>query len=152
MGDDQPPDTLNHAPQKGMHFGFPYCHAGGILDPKYGNKRSCEEFDSPAVLLGPHVAALGMKFYTGQMFPKAYTHSIFIAEHGSWNRSVPIGYRISQVILKKDRAAVYEVFADGWLQGTKAWGRPVDILLLPDGSLLVSDDRAGVVYRIDYRD
>ena len=152
MGDDRPPDTLHHAPQKGMHFGFPYCHGGDISDPKYGKKRPCSEFDPPEVLLGPHVAALGMKFYTGQMFPKAYAHSILIAEHGSWNRSVPIGYRISQVILEDGHPAVYQVFADGWLQGTRAWGRPVDILQLPDGSVLVSDDRAGVIYRIDYRE
>lgn len=150
MGDDLPPDTLHHAPQRGLHFGFPYCHAGEIPDPKYGKKRDCKEFTGPAMNLGPHVAPLGMKFYTGKMFPQAYENQIFIAEHGSWNRSTPIGYRITRVRLKENKAVHYEVFAEGWLQGDKAWGRPVDILIMPDGALLVSDDRAGVIYRISY--
>jgi len=150
MGDDLPPDELNRAPGKGMHFGFPYCHAGRIPDPQYGSRRSCQEFQPPAVELGPHVAALGMKFYTGRMFPARYWRHIFIAEHGSWNRSVPIGYRITWVRLKESRASEYRVFADGWLQGDRAWGRPVDVLVMPDGALLVSDDRAGAIYRIWY--
>jgi glucose/arabinose dehydrogenase len=150
MGDDLPPDTLHHAPEKGLHFGFPYCHGGDIPDPKYGKKRNCNEFTPPAMNLDPHVAALGMKFYTGGMFPKEYRNQIFIAEHGSWNRTVPIGYRITLVRLKGNRAVSYEVFAEGWLQGEKAWGRPVDILVMPDGALLVSDDRAGAIYRISY--
>ena len=100
--------------------------------------------------LGPHVAALGMRFYTGDMFPSEYKNQIIIAEHGSWNRSVPIGYRISVVRLKNDKAVSYDVFAEGWLQGDEAWGRPVDILIYHDGSLLVSDDKAGVIYRITY--
>ncbi len=100
--------------------------------------------------LDPHVAALGMRFYTGNMFPAEYKNQIFIAEHGSWNRSVPIGYRITLVRIKNNKAVSYEVFAEGWLQGGEAWGRPVDVLILPDGSLLVSDDKAGVIYRIAY--
>ncbi|MDY0041114.1 MAG: sorbosone dehydrogenase family protein [Desulforhabdus sp.] len=150
MGDDLPPDTLHRAPEKGLHFGFPYCHAGDIPDPEFGNRRSCKEFALPAINLGPHVAALGMKFYTGDMFPEEYRNQIFIAEHGSWNRSVPIGYRITLVRLQGQKAISYEVFAEGWLQGLKAWGRPVDILQMPDGALLVSDDRAGAIYRISY--
>jgi glucose/arabinose dehydrogenase len=150
MGDDQPPDELNYAPQKGLHFGFPYCHGGRIPDPDYGAGKSCDEFRPPAIELGPHVAALGMKFYTGGMFPEKYRHQIFIAEHGSWNRSTPIGYRITLVRLEDDRAAEYSVFAQGWLQKDRAWGRPVDVLVMPDGALLVSDDRAGAVYRIRY--
>jgi glucose/arabinose dehydrogenase len=150
MGDDLPPDTLKRAPEKGLHFGFPYCHAGRIPDPEYGDRRLCSEFHPPAIELGPHVAALGMKFYTGRMFPEQYRHHIFIAEHGSWNRTVPIGYRITLVRLEENRAAAYEVFAEGWLQADGAWGRPVDVLVMPDGALLVSDDRAGAIYRISY--
>jgi glucose/arabinose dehydrogenase len=150
MGDDQPPDTLNRAPEKGLTFGFPYCHAGDIPDPEYGGKHRCTEFTPPDIKLGPHVAALGMKFYTAGMFPPQYRNSIFIAEHGSWNRSVPIGYRLTRVTLNGNRAERYEVFAEGWLQGETAWGRPVDVMVMPDGALLVSDDRAGAIYRIAY--
>jgi glucose/arabinose dehydrogenase len=150
LGDDLPPDELNRAPQKGMHFGFPYCHGGTIADPKFGSKRRCKEFVSPSIALGPHVAALGMRFYTGTMFPDFYRNQIFIAEHGSWNRTSPIGYRISLVRLHGSQAISYEVFAEGWLNNGRAWGRPVDVLVMPDGALLVSDDRAGVIYRISY--
>ena len=150
MGDELPPDTLHLASQKGLHFGFPYCHAGDIPDPEYGSRRNCEEFSPPVLKLGPHVAPLGMKFYTGSMFPAAYRHQIFIAEHGSWNRSVPIGYRITLAVFDKNTSPRYETFAEGWLQGEKAWGRPVDIVEMNDGSLLVSDDKAGVIYRISY--
>ncbi|NIQ87858.1 MAG: sorbosone dehydrogenase family protein [Deltaproteobacteria bacterium] len=151
LGDDQPPDELNRAPDKGLHFGFPYCHGGTIPDPEYGSQRRCNEFVPPAMQLGPHVAALGMRFYTGALFPPEYRNQIFIAEHGSWNRSVPIGYRITLVKLEGNRAVHYEVFAEGWLKNGRAWGRPVDVLVMPDGALLVSDDRAGVIYRISYQ-
>jgi glucose/arabinose dehydrogenase len=150
MGDDIPPDELNRAPRKDMDFGFPYCHGGTIADPEFGSKRRCEEFVPPAMALGPHVAALGMRFYTGTMFPDQYRNQIFIAEHGSWNRTSPIGYRISLVRLSGNRAISYEVFAKGWLKNGRAWGRPVDVLVMPDGALLVSDDRAGVIYRISH--
>ncbi len=151
LGDDSPPDELNHAPRPGMHFGFPYCHGEHIPDPEFGARRQCSQFTPPAKTLGPHVAALGMRFYTGTMFPESYRQQIFIAEHGSWNRTTPIGYRITLVRLEKDRPLSYEPFAEGWWQGSKAWGRPVDVLVMPDGSLLVSDDRADVIYRIRYR-
>ena len=151
MGDDVPPDELNRAPKAGMHFGFPYCHAGDVSDDQFGAKRPCTEFTPPARKLGPHVAALGMRFYTGAMFPSRYRNQIFIAEHGSWNRTVPLGYRIMLVELKEDKPISYEVFAEGWLQGSKAWGRPVDVLVAPDGALLVSDDRGGKIYRIAYK-
>lgn len=150
LGDDLPPDELNHAPRKGLHFGFPYCHGRSIPDPKFGDKRQCRKFVLPAMELGPHVAALGMRFYTGTMFPAKYRNQIFIAEHGSWNRSTPIGYRITLVSIKNNRAVEYEVFAEGWLQGSRAWGRPVDVLVMPDGALLVTDDRADAIYRISY--
>ncbi|NIQ39277.1 MAG: sorbosone dehydrogenase family protein [Proteobacteria bacterium] len=152
LGDDLPPDELNRAPQKGLHFGFPYCHGGSIPDPKFGKKRECSEFVPPVAELGPHVASLGMRFYTGKMFPNAYRNQIFIAEHGSWNRSVPIGYRITVVRIQNNRAVSYDVFADGWLQRGRVWGRPVDVLVTPDGALLVSDDRAGAIYRIRYEE
>ncbi len=151
LGDDLPPDELNHAPNAGLHFGFPYCHGKEIPDPSFGSKRGCREFTPPAMELGPHVAALGMRFYTGAMFPSQYRNQIFIAEHGSWNRSTRIGYRVTLVRLKNNRAVKYEVFAEGWLQGRKAWGRPVDILVMPDGALLLSDDSAGAIYRISYK-
>lgn len=150
LGDDVPPDELNHAPRKGLHFGFPYCHGEDISEPEFGEKHACEEFVPPAMKLGPHVAAIGMRFYTGTMFPDRYRNQIFIAEHGSWNRSTPIGYRVTLVRLEENRAVTYEVFAEGWLQGNAAWGRPADVLVMPDGALLVSDDRAGVIYRIVY--
>jgi len=151
LGDDLPPDELNYAPGKGRHFGFPYCHGKNISDPEFGKSRKCEEFTPPAMELGPHVASLGMRFYTGTMFPSEYNNQIFIAEHGSWNRSAPIGYRVTVVRLQNNRAVKYEAFAEGWLQGERAWGRPVDVLVMPDGALLVSDDKTGVIYRIGYK-
>ena len=151
MGDNAPPDELNRAPRPGLHFGFPYCHAGRIPDPQFGAKHPCSELVPPAIDLAPHVAAIGMRFYTGAMFPEAYRSQIFIAEHGSWNRSQPIGYRVTLVRLQGDKAVAYEPFAEGWLRGGgDAWGRPVDVEVMPDGSLLVSDDGAGAIYRITY--
>lgn len=152
MGDDIPPCELNLAPRAGMHFGYPYCHGGTIKDPEFGDKHACSEFIAPVQPLGPHVAPLGIKFYTGKMFPEAYTNQAFIAEHGSWNRSKKIGYRISLVKIKDNKMSEgYETFASGWLnEEDKAWGRPVDVLILSDGSMLVSDDFAGVIYRIAY--
>ena len=150
LGDNLPPDELNHAPRKSLHFGFPYCHGGSLPDPTFGKKRRCEEFVAPAARLGPHVAALGMRFYTGAMFPQKYRNQVFIAEHGSWNRILPIGYRITLIRPEKDPAVSYETFAQGWLQGSYAWGRPVDLLVMPDGALLVSDDKASAIYRISY--
>src|SRR5262249_26107459 len=150
LGDDVPPDELDHAPRAGMNFGFPYCHGARIPDPEYGRKHACSEFTPPARELPAHVAAIGIRFYTGTMFPETYRDQIFIAEHGSWNRSTPIGYRVTLVRLQGDKAISYEPFAQGWLQGSEAWGRPVDVQVMPDGALLVSDDRAGAIYRITY--
>ncbi|CAB5082182.1 L-sorbosone dehydrogenase [Olavius algarvensis associated proteobacterium Delta 3] len=156
LGDDRPPDELNHASGKGLHFGFPYFHGSDIPDPNFGKNKDLSPFSRPVQELGPHVAALGMRFYTGNMFPEKYQKMIFIAEHGSWNRSRPIGYRITMVRLQGDRSVAYDVFARGWLQGEEfgedAWGRPVDLEVLPDGSMLVSDDRAGAIYRITYHE
>ena len=161
MGDDVPPDELLRAHKPGLHFGFPYCHAGDTPDPQFGAKRACSEFEPPARKLGAHVAAIGMKFYTGRMFPPEYRNQIFVAEHGSWNRSKPQGYRIMQIRLDGHRAVSYTPFAEGWLRGARptrgsrtlgdAWGRPADVLVMPDGSLLIADDEAGVIYRVVYK-
>ena len=149
LGDDLPSDELNHAPRPGMHFGYPHCHPGDTPDPDF-RKRPCSEFAPPAAKLGAHVAALGMRFYTGAQFPPEYRGNIFVAEHGSWNRSKKIGYRIARLVVKGGEIVRNEIFAEGWLQGESAWGRPVDVEVMPDGSLLVSDDRAGAIYRISY--
>ncbi|OGA16804.1 MAG: sorbosone dehydrogenase [Betaproteobacteria bacterium RIFCSPLOWO2_02_FULL_66_14] len=149
LGDDLPADELNHAPRAGQHFGFPYCHQGDLPDPQYG--RNCDAYVAPAQKLGAHVAALGMRFYTGAMFPPEYRNQILIAEHGSWNRSRKVGYRLTLAKLEGSRVVAYQPFAKGWLQGESAWGRPVDLEMLPDGSIAVSDDLAGAIYRISYR-
>ena len=149
-GDDRPPDELNHLTKVGAHFGFPFCHGDGLADDEYNAGKPCAQFTAPARLLGAHVAAIGMRFYTGTMFPEKYRHSIFIAEHGSWNRTTPVGYRVSFVRLEHDKAVSYEPFASGWLKGRTASGRPADVLVMPDGALLVSDDKAGRIYRISY--
>jgi glucose/arabinose dehydrogenase len=151
LGDDVPPDELNHAPTAGLHFGYPFCHGGDLADPEFGSQKPCSDTRPPARKLGPHVAALGMRFYTGAMFPAEYRNQIFIAEHGSWNRTRKIGYRLSLVRLDGSRVTSYETFAEGWLQGEEEWGRPVDVLVMPDGALLVSDDKANAIYRITYQ-
>jgi glucose/arabinose dehydrogenase len=151
MGENRPPDELNRAARAGLHFGFPYCHGGNLSDPQFGEQRDCTDLTPPVVELGPHVAALGMRFYTGDQFPEPYRGGIFIAEHGSWNRKVPIGYRVTFVSLQDSQPGPYRIFADGWLRHGVASGRPVDLLVMPDGSLLVSDDKGGRVYRIAYR-
>jgi glucose/arabinose dehydrogenase len=162
LGDDVQRDELNTAPKKGLHFGFPFCHQGDVTDPEFGKARPCSEFTPPARPLDAHVAAIGMRFYTGSMFPAEYRNQIIIAEHGSWNRSVPQGYRLSLVKLEGNKVVSYTRFAEGWLRSMKpaaagggamvgdVWGRPADVLVMPDGSLLVSDDKAGVIYRISY--
>jgi glucose/arabinose dehydrogenase len=152
MGDNVPDCELNRAPRAGLHFGYPYCHAGSVKDPEFGSKRSCSEFVQPVARLGPHVAPLGLKFYTGGMFPESYKNHIFIARHGSWNRSKKIGYDVSFVKVSDNKSEGVEVFATGWLDDAtqKAWGRPVDVLIMPDGSMLISDDTANVIYRVSY--
>jgi len=152
MGDDTPPCELNVATKAGQHFGYPFCHGGTIADPEYGSKRPCSEFVAPAQNLGAHVAPLGLKFYTGNMFPASYKNQIILAEHGSWNRSKKSGYKLSLVKIVNGKSAGYETFAQGWMDDAtqKVWGRPVDVLIMPDGSMLVSDDQADVIYRIAY--
>jgi glucose/arabinose dehydrogenase len=151
LGDDLPPDELNHAAAAGLHFGFPYRFGQNQSDPDFGPRLPAGLQTVPAALdLPAHVAALGMRFYDGSMFPEEYRAQVFIAEHGSWNRSTPDGYRVIVVHMKDGRAVSSEVFAEGWLQARSAWGRPVDVMVMLDGALLVSDDRAGAVYRISY--
>ena len=152
LGDEVPPDTLNRVTKAGQDFGFPYCHAGEVSDPEFGKLKACSSFTPPAQKLGAHVAPLGLAFYTGKMFPEAYRNQVFIAEHGSWNRSKKSGYRVSLVRLDgKGNAVGYEPFIEGWLESEKNWGRPADVLVMPDGALLVSDEAANAVYRVSYR-
>ena len=154
LSDEQPGDTLNHAPEIDMHFGYPFCHQGDIPDPEFGEQRRCDEFAPPARTLGPHVASLGIRFYTGTMFPAEYQNRIFIAEHGSWNRSPEAGhtgFRITTATLDGNEVTDYSVFAEGWLDpDNSSWGRPVDIEIMPDGALLVTDDSADAIYRITF--
>jgi len=152
LGNNLPPDELNCAPAKGMHFGFPFRYGNNVPDPEFGIKAAKDlKFTPVAMPLGPHVASLGMRFYTGNVFPEKYRGNIFIAEHGSWNRDKRIGYRISQVTLENGKATKYETFMDGFQFGdADPWGRPVDLCLMPDGSMLVSDDHAGAIYKISY--
>lgn len=148
--DNSPPCELNRATAKGQHFGYPYCHAGTISDPDFGSGKSCGDYVTPAQNLGPHVAPLGLKFGVATNFPPTYENKIFIAEHGSWNRSEKIGYRIMLVTESGGQGQSYEPFATGWLNGSDAWGRPVDLVFAQDGSMLVSDDLSGTIYRIRY--
>jgi glucose/arabinose dehydrogenase len=151
LGNDLPNDKLNHVTRLGEHFGYPYCHQGDIVDPVFGMGHKCSEFTPPVVKLGPHIAPLGMKFYTGSQFPAEYKNGIFIAEHGSWNRANKIGYRIVFISVDPDGKNPKEtVFAGSWLDDQKIAGRPADVLQAPDGSLLVSDDQAGAIYQISY--
>jgi glucose/arabinose dehydrogenase len=152
LGDNVPEDELNNAPQKGMHFGFPYCHQGNTLDPEFGKGKNCTDYTAPVQTLGPHVAALGMRFYTASAFPAEYRNAIFIAQHGSWNRSAAIGYKVVVATLNENGNAAKAIpFAEGWLQADgKVLGRPVDIQVMNDGTLLVSDDFNGAIYKIAY--
>jgi len=151
MGDDIPADELNHAPRPGMHFGIPYCHQGDILDEEFGKGKNCDDYTPPVAKLDAHGAALGLVFYTGEMFPSEYTKRLLITQHGSWNRSEKSGYQVLVLDVRPDgKVLSQKVFASGWLQGQEAWGRPNDVLVMPDGALLVSDDSAGVIYRISY--
>jgi glucose/arabinose dehydrogenase len=151
LGDDIPSDELNRVDRVGEHFGYPYCHQGDLPDPQYGDAaHPCSRYAPPALKLGAHVAALGMRFYTGTMFPARYRGAILIAEHGSWNRTTKSGYRVMAVQVKGNRAIRQWPLATGFQQHEKAWGRPADVLVMPDGSVLVSDDLAGAIYRITY--
>lgn len=151
LGDDVPSDELNVISRTGQHFGYPYCHQGDVLDPQFGAGKSCADYTPPVLKLGAHVAALGMRFYTGKQFPAAYRGAALIAEHGSWNRTRKSGYRVMVVRLHGDKVLGYTPLITGFMRDEKAWGRPVDVQPLADGSVLVSDDLAGAVYRVTYR-
>ncbi len=156
ISDDLPNDTLHRLSRKNMHFGYPFCHQGDLPDPEYGKGRSCKEFDAPAAKLGPHIAPLGMRFYTGRMFPAEYRNSLFIAMHGSWNRSTKHGYNVMRVTVDgTGKVTGMKPFLEGFLTDDKGdppmWGRPVDLLVMRDGAMLVSDDYNGIIYRISYK-
>ena len=150
LGDDLPGCELNRASRDSLHFGYPYCHQGDLPDPEFGKDRDCKDYIPPVRVLGPHVAPLGMAFIEGPAFPDSLRHQVLVAEHGSWNRSTPLGYRVMRVDPNAPGGASYEPFIEGWLQGDKCWGRPVDLKMLPDGSYLLSDDFANCIYRITY--
>lgn len=152
LGDDIPNCELNYAPKAGMHFGYPFCHQGDILDPEYGKGKNCSDYTAPAQKMGPHVAPLGLRFYEGNEFPAQYKGKLFIAQHGSWNRTTPIGYRVMMATVSNGKVTKYEPFAEGWLQDSKKVnGRPVDIEWMKDGSMLISDDQQGAIYKVTYK-
>ena len=151
LGDDQPPDEINRVTGSGQHFGYPFVHAGELLDPEFGAGHRVEEFTPPALKLGAHVAPVGLAFYRGTMFPAAYRNGLLVAEHGSWNRTHKAGYRVMFATIAADGSvARYAPFITGWLAGEESGGRPVAFVTMADGSLLISDDQAGVVYRVTY--
>lgn len=152
LGDDLPPDELNQWTTIGEHFGFPYCHGDDIPDPEFSADKKCQQFTSPVWKFKAHMAPLGLHFYRGKHFPAEYKHQLFVAEHGSWNRSEPQGYRIALVKFDQGKPISEQIFINGWLtKDGKVLGRPVDILEMPDGSLLISDDKLGVIYKIEYQ-
>ncbi|GAA0795000.1 PQQ-dependent sugar dehydrogenase [Marinobacterium sediminicola] len=150
LGDDQPDDELNRAEQGGLHFGFPFVHGNGLPDPLFGDGSRAINSEPPVALLGAHVAALGISFYTATQFPDTPNTTLFMAQHGSWNRSSKVGYRVMRIATAGDKVLSVEAFITGWRQGERAWGRPVDVLIEPDGDLLISDDKADVIYRVWY--
>jgi glucose/arabinose dehydrogenase len=159
MGDDVPGDELNVAWRAGLHFGFPFCHQGDVADPQFGAQRACSTSEPPAQKLMAHVAAIGMTFYTGSMFPATYRNAVFVAEHGSWNRSTPSGYRVMVARTDGRRVTSYEPFVEGFLPSgarggrgaaAAAVGRPADVLQMPDGSILISDDAGNRILRVTY--
>ena len=152
LGDDAPPCELNRAPTPGLHFGYPYCHGSNVKDPEFGEGKDCSDYQNPRVEMYAHTAPLGMRFYTGSSFPEKYRNAVFVAQHGSWNRSVPIGYRVMVGYIKDGIVTGWEPFVEGFLDGRDKLGRPVDVCVQADGSLLVSDDMNGMIYRVSYTD
>ncbi|MFZ2100380.1 MAG: PQQ-dependent sugar dehydrogenase [Oricola sp.] len=152
LSEDLPHDELNRVTEPGkQHFGFPFCHNGTFADPEFGWGYKCSDFTDPIALLGPHTAPLGMKFYTGEMFPEAYRNAIFIARHGPWNRTTKIGADIVVAHLDESgNVESIEPFLTGLIENNEYVGRPVDVAVMADGSLLVSDDWNGAVYRVSY--
>ncbi|MDD1644152.1 MAG: sorbosone dehydrogenase family protein [Methylococcaceae bacterium] len=152
LGDDSPPDELNQWSVKGEHFGYPYCHGGEIPDPEFAADKKCRQFTAPIWKFKAHIAALGLRFYQGKQFPVEYKNQLFVAQHGSWNRTVPQGYRVVLIKFDQGKPVSEQDFISGWLtKDGNVLGRPVDILALPDGSLLISDDKLGVIYKVSYQ-
>jgi len=154
LGDDIPAGEINRISREGQHFGFPYIHQGDLPDPDFGQGRSASDYTPPVFKLGAHVAPLGLVFYQGELFPDAFENTVLVAEHGSWNRSQKSGYRVMMGRVASDNISIaeYTPFVEGWLEGQVNWGRPVDVLIMPDGSVLISDDLAGVIYKVSYSD
>ena len=152
VSEDMPEDELNRVTASGKkHFGYPFCHQGNFADPEHGWGHSCDDYEPPVALLGPHPAALGMRFYTGDMFPAEYKNAIFIARHGSWNRTKKVGGDVMVAKLNPDGSVKsVEPFLTGFLEDNKYVARPVDVQMMKDGSLLVSDDYNGAVYRVSH--
>ena len=150
MGDDIPPEEINVISKPGEHFGYPFVHASGIADPEFGEHPEArgKVFTPPVLEIQAHSAALGMTFYNHPRFGESYQHALFVAEHGSWNRSSKVGYQVSVILAAADGSLHYQPFVTGWLVADEAWGRPNDVLATPDGSLLISDDKQGVIYRV----
>jgi glucose/arabinose dehydrogenase len=152
LGDNIPPDELNSWSEKEQHFGYPFCHGEDILDPELADGKKCSQFVAPEWNYRAHVAPLGMRFYTGTSFPKRFKNQLFVAQHGSWNRTKPQGYRIALVKFKNNKPVSIQSFISGWLtKDDEVLGRPTDILQMPDGSLLITDDTLGVIYRVEYK-
>jgi glucose/arabinose dehydrogenase len=151
VAEDVPEDELNRVTKVGQHFGFPFCHQGDFLDPEFGWGKSCDSTEKPVMKTGPHSASLGMRFYTGGNFPAKYKNAIFFARHGSWNRTKKVGGDIVAVFLNKDGTVKgTEVFITGFLENNSYIGRPVDVLFAKDGSMLISDDFNGAVWRVTH--
>ncbi len=153
LGDDQPADELNQWSTKGEHFGYPYCHGGDTPDPEFAGDKKCSQFTAPVWQYKAHIAPLGMRFYQGKQFPTGYKNQLFVAQHGSWNRTEPQGYRVALIKFNDAGQPIAEEdFISGWLtKEGDVLGRPVDILAMPDGSLLISDDKLGVIYKVAYQ-
>ena len=150
LGDDQPPETI-YVVEEGDDAGWPRCHSARIVDPEFGEPGACQGVADPVVEIQAHSAPLGLTFYAGEQFPRAYHGDLFVALHGSWNRTTPTGYKIVRVPMQDGQSDAVQDFATGWLRGEGSkWGRPVDVLTGPDGSLLVSDDSRGFIYRVFY--
>jgi glucose/arabinose dehydrogenase len=150
LGDDQPPETV-YLVREGDDAGWPRCHAGRIVDPEFGQENSCEDVVPPVIEMQAHSAPLGLTFYTGQQYPQTYHGDLFVAFHGSWNRSVPTGYKVVHIPMENGVPGAVSDFAAGWLrEDGSSWGRPVDVVTGADGSLFVSDDGQGRIYRIFY--
>ena len=150
MGDDQPPETVYRV-EEGDDAGWPRCHAGRIVDPEFGEAGACEGVADPVVEMQAHSAPLGLTFYSGEQFPLGYQGNLFVAFHGSWNRTTPTGYKVVRVPIQDSQAGAVRDFATGWLREDGSnWGRPVDVLTGPEGSLFISDDGNGFIYRVFY--